>query len=41
MAQPWLHHPIAAIDLQDETVDVGDEIFVDLGQMGRHDAAEK
>lgn len=41
MAQPWLHHAITTIDLQDETVDVGDEIFVDLGQMRRHDAAEK
>ena len=30
MAQPGLHNPITALDLVDEAVDVGHEVFVDV-----------
>ena len=41
MPQPRLDDALAALDLADQAVDVGDEIVVDAGQVGRHDRAEQ
>jgi len=41
MPQSWLHDAVATVNLQDETVDVGHQFFVDLRQVGGDDATEQ
>lgn len=40
MPQSRLHHAIAAVYLQHQTMQVGHEIFFNFWEMRRHDAAE-
>jgi hypothetical protein len=41
MPQSWLHDTVATVDLQNETVDVGHQFFVNLWQVGGDDATEQ
>ena len=41
VAEPGLHDPLAAVDLVDETMDVGHEVVVDLVEVGGDDGAEQ
>jgi len=41
VAQSRLHHTVSAIDLQDEPVDVGHQLFVDFREVRGDDAAEQ
>lgn len=39
--QPRLHNPVASVDLQNQAVNVGNDVLVDVGQVGRNDSPEE
>jgi hypothetical protein len=41
MQQPRLHHALAATDLVEQPMHVGDEIIVDVGEMGSDHGSEQ
>jgi hypothetical protein len=41
VSQSRLHHTVTAVDLQHQAMNVWNEVFFDLWEMRRHDAAQQ